>query len=154
MSQEGIKTLGTNRKAYHNFHVDERLECGIELRGTEVKSLRQAHFNFADAYARVRNGELWLIGLHINPFKHGNIYNHEPDRERKLLAHKREIDKLRRRVEEKGFTLVPLSLYLKTGKVKVELGVCRGKKTFDKRETIKEKDLKRDADREIKGRFG
>ena len=153
MSDQGVKILGKNRKAFHNYHVEERLECGIVLQGTEVKSLRQAHFNFSDAYARIRASELWLFGLHINPFAQGNMFNHEPDRERKLLVNRVELEKLQKKTEEKGFTLIPLSLYLKAGKVKVELGLCKGKKNYDKREDIKQKDLKRETDREIRGRF-
>lgn len=153
MSQDPVKVLGKNRKAFHNYHVDEKIECGIVLQGTEVKSLRNAHFNFADAYGRIRNNEMYLIGLHINPFAQGNLFNHEPDRERKLLLHKIEILKLKRKVDEKGFTLIPLELYLKQGKVKVLLGVCRGKKLYDKRHDIKTKDLKRETDREIRGRM-
>jgi SsrA-binding protein len=153
MSQDPVKILGKNRKAFHNYHVDEKIECGIVLQGTEVKSLRNAHFNFADAYGRIRNNEMFLIGLHINPFAQGNLFNHEPDRERKLLLHKIELLKLKRKVDEKGFTLIPLELYLKQGKVKVLLGVCRGKKLYDKRHDIKSKDLKRETDREIRGRM-
>ena len=153
MSQDPVKVLGKNRKAFHNYHVDEKIECGIVLQGTEVKSLRNAHFNFADAYGRIRNNEMYLIGLHINPFAQGNLFNHEPDRERKLLLHRIEILKLKRKVDEKGFTLIPLELYLKQGKVKVLLGVCRGKKLYDKRHDIKTKDLKRETDREIRGRM-
>jgi SsrA-binding protein len=153
MSQDPVKVLGKNRKAYHNYHVDEKIECGIVLFGTEVKSLRKAHFNFADAYGKIRNNELFLVGLHINPFAQGNMFNHEPDRDRKLLLHKQEILKLKRKVDEKGFTLIPLELYLKEGKVKVQLGVCRGKKLYDKRQDIKSKDLKRETDREIRGRL-
>jgi SsrA-binding protein len=146
------KRLARNRRAFHEYTVDEHLEVGIELKGTEVKSMRAGKFAFSDSYARVRDGELWLIGLHITEYSHGNLYNHEPLRERKLLCHAAEIDRLRRRVEEKGFTLVPLEFYLKQGLIKLDLGICKGKKLFDKRESLKQKDLKREMDREIKDR--
>ncbi len=142
--------LGRNRKAFHEYEVVDRLECGIALEGTEVKAVRAHNFNFTDAYARIRGGQLYLIGFHISPYKFGTHENHDPDRERKLLAHADEIQRLRKRVEEKGFTLIPLSIYLKNRKVKVELGVCRGKKLYDKRQTIKQKDQKREVDRELR----
>jgi SsrA-binding protein len=146
------KRLARNRRAFHEYHVDEHLEVGIELKGTEVKSMRAGQFSFSDAYARVEKGELWLIGLHITEYTHGNQYNHDPIRDRKLLAHAKEIDRLRRRVEEKGFTLIPLEFYLKQGLIKLNLGVCKGKKLYDKRESLKQKDLKREMDREMKDR--
>ncbi|NCN06020.1 MAG: SsrA-binding protein SmpB [Spirochaetales bacterium] len=152
MIKEGVKLLGKNRKAYHEYFVDESIECGLALQGTEVKSIRKAHFNFSDSYARIRGGELWLLGFHINPFAQGNMNNHEPDRDRKLLIHSVEREKLRKKVDEKGYTLVPLSLYLKNGLIKLELGVCKGKKNYDKRQVIKQKDLKRETDRELRGR--
>jgi len=148
----GTKLLGKNRKAYFNFEVLDTLETGIVLVGTEVKSIRMAHFNFADSYAEIQQGELWLLAFNINPYTHGNLNNHEATRKRKLLAKRDQINKWRRKVEEKGCTLVPLSLYLKGGLIKVELGLCRGKKTFDKRESIKQKDQKRDSDREMRDR--
>lgn len=148
---EGRKSLARNRRAFHEYIVDEKLEVGIALQGTEVKSMRAGSFSFSDSYARVRQQELWLIGLHISEYSHGNLFNHEPLRDRKLLAHAEEIDRLRRRVEEKGFTLVPLEFYLKQGKVKLELGICRGKKLHDKRETLKQKAQQRDMDREMRG---
>ena len=152
MSTNERSSLARNRRAFHEYHVEERIECGIELRGTEVKSMRMRAFSFSDSYARVRNGQLWLIGLHITEYTHGNIHNHDPDRDRRLLCHTKEIDQLRRRVEEKGFTLVPLEFYLKGGLVKVELGVCKGKKLYDKRETLKRNAQLRDADREMRER--
>ena len=145
--------LARNRRAFHEYIVDERLEVGIELHGTEVKSMRARAFSFADAYGRMRNGELWLIGLHITEYSHGNQFNHEPTRDRKLLAHASEIDRLRRRVEEKGFTLVPLEFFLKQGLIKLDLGVCKGKKLYDKRESLKQKAQKRDMDREMRGQY-
>ena len=149
----GVKVLATNRRARFNYQVEDTLECGLSLAGTEVKSIKAGKFSFSDSYGRVRDDELWLVGFHISPYEHGTIFNHEPDRERKLLAHKREIIRLRRRVDERGFTLVPMKVYLKKGLVKIELGVCRGKKLVDKRATIKERDQKRDAERELRGRF-
>ncbi len=150
---EGKKILADNRKARFNYLVLDSLECGIALQGTEVKSMRAGKFSFTDAYARIRNGELWLVGFHITPYEFGNIFNHEPVRERRLLAHKDEIKRLQRKVDEKGLTLVPLKFYLKGGIVKLELGVCQGKKLHDKRQSIKERDDKRAADREFKQRL-
>jgi SsrA-binding protein len=118
-----------------------------------VKSVKTGQFSFADAYARIREAELWLIGFHITPYEHGNIFNHEADRERKLLVHKREIKRLTRKVDEKGFTLVPLKVYLKRGRIKIDLGLCKGKKTYDKRENIKERDLRRETERNFRIRL-
>jgi SsrA-binding protein len=148
--KSGKKTLALNRKARYNYSVQDTLECGIELRGTEVKSMKERSFSFSDAYARIDNGELWLIGLHVTPYKFGNIYNHEPDRTRKLLVHRQEIKRLSRKVNERGLTLIPLSFYLKKGIVKLELGICRGKRVVDKRQDIKHRDLKRDAERALR----
>ncbi len=145
-----IKTLASNRKARYHFEIEDTFECGIELQGTEVKSIRNGKFSFSDSYGRIRNGELFLIGFHIAPYEQGNIFNHEPERERRLLAHKQEIKRMRRRVEERGFTLVPLKVYLKGGMIKLELGLGRGKKVHDKRESIKQRDLKRDAERQMR----
>ncbi len=145
------KQLARNKKAFHDFSVEETLECGIELQGTEVKSIKAGRFSFADAHARIRADELYLVGLHVSEYDHGNIYNHHPTRERRLLAHKQEIKRLRRRVTEKGYTLLPISVYLNNGLVKVELGLCKGKKLHDKREAIKARDLKREQAREMKG---
>lgn len=145
MADEHVKLLLLNKKARFNYFIDETLECGIELQGTEVKSLRENRFSFGDSYARIKDGQLYLIGFHISPYPFGNLHNHEPERERKLLVHKEEIRKLRKKVEEKGFTLVPIKVYLKNGLIKVELGICRGKKLYDKRETIKQRDLEREA---------
>lgn len=144
------KILARNRRAFHEYLVEEKLEVGIILQGTEVKSMRRGKFSFADAYGRVKNGELWLFGLHISEYTHGNLFNHDPVRNRKLLCHAEEVDRLRRRVEEKGFTLVPLEFYLKQGLIKLELGVCRGKKLYDKRESLKAKDQKREMDRALR----
>ena len=145
--------LGRNKKAYHNFSVSETIECGIALRGTEVKSIKAHHFNFVDSWVEVRNNQLWLKAFQVTPWSHGNIYNHDPVRERRLLAHAAEIEKLRRKIDERGFTLVPLSLYLKSGLIKIEIGLCKGKKTYDKSADIKGRDLAREADREARSRF-
>ncbi|AHC15209.1 SsrA-binding protein SmpB [Salinispira pacifica] len=150
---EGTKLLSKNRRAFHEYHILERYECGIMLAGTEVKSMKSGKYSFVDSYARIKNNELWLVGLHITPYDHGNIHNHEPVRDRKLLVNRDELTKLVRKTDEKGLTLVPLSFYLKGGLVKMELGVCRGKKLHDKRASIKEKDLKRQSEREMRGRI-
>jgi SsrA-binding protein len=150
---EGRKLLAANRRARFNYSVEEALECGIELQGTEVKSFKEGTFSFSDSYAKIENGELWLIGLHVTPYRFGNIHNHDPDRKRKLLVHRKEIKRLTRKTVERGLTLVPLNFYVKNGIIKLELGVCRGKKAVDKREAIKQRDLKRETDRAIKERF-
>jgi SsrA-binding protein len=147
---EAIKVLAENRKARFQYTIDESIECGIVLQGTEVKSIKKGNFSFSDSYGRIKDGELWLIGFHVTPYEQGNIHNHLPDRERKLLVHKQEIKRLARKVDEKGFTLIPLKVYLKNGRVKLELGVCKGKKLSDKREAIKERDLRRETEREFK----
>ena len=149
-TEGGIKILSVNKKARFNFSIEETLECGIALKGTEVKSLRDARFSFADAYAQVSNNELWLIAFHITPYAFGNRVNHDPLRKRKLLAHKKEIIHLRRVTEEKGLTLVPLKFYLKRGIVKCELGIAKGKKLFDKRDDIRKKDQNREFQRDYK----
>ncbi|MEX2442246.1 MAG: SsrA-binding protein SmpB [Alkalispirochaeta sp.] len=146
------KSLARNRRAFHEYTVEEKIEVGIVLEGTEVKSMRGGKFSFSDAYGRVRNGDLWLIGLHIAEYTHGNLFNHDPIRDRKLLAHNTEIDRMRRRVEERGFTLIPLEFYLKQGLIKLEMGICKGKHLYDKRESLKKKQQKRDMDREMRGR--
>jgi SsrA-binding protein len=144
--------LGENRKARHLYIIEETLECGIELKGTEVKSLKAGKFSFTDSFAEIRNGELWLRNFHITPYSHGGVFNHPAERPRRLLAHKKEILKLHKKVKEKGVTLVPLKFYLSRGYVKVEIGVCRGKKLHDKRETIKNRDIQRDMDRSVRMR--
>jgi SsrA-binding protein len=151
--QSGIKILAKNKKAFFNYTVEDKIECGIELKGTEVKSIKNGKFSFSDSYVRIVEDELWLQGFHISAYIHGNIMNHEPERPRRLLAHKQEIKRLKRKTEERGFTLVPLRFYLKRGIVKVEVGLCKGKKQHDKRESIKQKDLKREAAREMKQFF-
>ena len=144
MKKEGIKIITDNRKARHDYHIHENYETGIVLTGTEVKSLRAGKANLRDSYAQFdKNNELYLEHLHISPYEQGNIFNHDPLRRRKLMMHRQELDKLLGKVKEKGFTLVPLKLYFVRGKVKVDLGLATGKKLYDKRQTIKERDLKR-----------
>ena len=143
--QNDEKVLATNRQAFHEYFIEERLEAGIVLQGTEVKSLRQGRANLKDSYALIRKGEIWLLNCHISPYSHGNLNNHDPLRERKLLLHQDEIRRLDRRRRLSGLTLVPLRLYLKRGRVKVELAMARGKKLYDKRESIKRRDLDREA---------
>lgn len=139
-----------NKKAYFNYEVVEELECGISLEGTEVKSIRAGKFSFGDSYVKIKDGSLFIVSLHISPYAFGNINNHDPDRERRLLATKMEIKHLKRKVDEKGFTLVPTKIYSKNNLIKVEIGLCRGKKLHDKRNTIRERDLNREANRIIK----
>ena len=143
--QQGIKTIAQNRKAYHDYFVEEKYECGIALFGTEVKSIRQGKVNLKESWAQVRKGEIWVEGMHISPYEQGNIYNRDPLRAKKLLLHKNEIRKLDGLVMRQGFTLIPLEMYLKDGKVKVQLGLCKGKQLHDKRDSI----AKKDSDREI-----
>lgn len=148
--KRGIKVLAQNKKARHDYFVEDTLECGIALQGTEVKSIRKGQLNLKDSYAQVKNGELLLVGMHVSPYAQGNIYNHDPFRTRKLLAHKREIVRLGRVQQAEGMSLVPLSLYLKDGKVKVELAVAKGKKLYDKRHTIAARDAGREMERRMK----
>jgi SsrA-binding protein len=147
-----IKVITVNRQAYHDYFVERTIEAGIALMGTEIKSIRDGNVNLRGAYAIARNGELWLENAHIAVYEHGNRYNHEPMRNRKLLLHRREIAQLQAKVETKGLTLIPLKLYLKGGKAKIELGLCRGKKLYDKRDAIAERDAKRDIERIIRTR--
>jgi SsrA-binding protein len=143
--EPGERALATNRKAFFHYEVLERAEAGIVLVGTEVKSIRAGGLEFKDAYVDPRGGELLLVGCRIAPYSHGNLMNHAPDRQRKLLLHKREIAKLTGRVVERGLTILPLRAYLKNGRVKLEIGLARGKRAHDKREAIKKKDLEREA---------
>lgn len=144
--QKGIKVIAQNKKAYHDYFVEERIECGIALFGTEVKSIRLGKVNLKESWAQIRKNEVWVEGMHISPYEQGNIYNRDPLRDKKLLLHRNEIRKLDSQVMRQGYTLVPLELYLKDGRVKMELGICRGKQVHDKRDTI----AKRDSDREIR----
>jgi len=146
----GEKVIATNRKAFHDYFVLQKVEAGIALTGTEVKSLREGKVNLKDSYVSFDHGEAFLVGAHISPYSHGNLQNHEPERKRKLLLHRREIDKLFGQVVEKGLTIVPLRLYFKSGKVKAEIAVVRGKKLFDKRESEKRRELDREAEAAMK----
>src|SRR5438132_5467601 len=145
-----VKIISVNRQAYHDYFVERTIEAGVSLVGTEIKSIRDGKVNLRGSYAIARNGELWLENAHIAVYAHGNRYNHEPLRSRKLLLHRREINQLVSRVETKGLTLVPLKLYLKGGRAKIELGLCRGKKLYDKREAIAERDAKREIERAVR----
>jgi SsrA-binding protein len=147
---EKVKIIAVNRKARHDYSVDDSFECGIELLGTEVKSFREGKISFPDAWAELAGGEVWLRSLRVaeNPFS--SIFNHDPDRKKRLLLHREEIKRLTRKVDEKGYTLIPLSFYFKKGRVKVELGLCKGKKNYDKRADIRERDVKRDIAREFR----
>ena len=147
----GHKQIASNRKAWHEYSVLDRIEAGIALVGTEVKSLRAGRVNFLDAFVSIKDREAWLVKLHISPYDFGNRMNHDPLRRRKLLLHDYEILKLEQKVKEKGLTIVPLALYFSRGRVKVELGLCKGKKLHDKRETIAKKDARRDLERSLKG---
>jgi SsrA-binding protein len=140
-----VKTVATNRKAYHDYHIEDRYEAGIVLTGTEIKSIRAGRVNLRDSYARIVDGEVWLVGAHIAPYEQGSRYNHPPKRDRKLLLRKREIARLQGKLETRGYTLVPLRMYLKGSWAKVELALARGKRQYDKRAAI----AKREADREV-----
>ena len=148
-----IKMIAQNKKAYHDYFILEKYEAGIELFGTEVKSLRQGKANLKDSFCSVKAGELFAEGIHISPYEQGNIFNKEPLRVRKLLMHKREIRKLHALIKQDGYTLVPLSVYFKDARVKVEVGLCKGKKLYDKRQAAAEKDAKRQMDRAMKERY-
>jgi SsrA-binding protein len=149
------RTVATNRRARHEYEVLETVEAGLVLRGTEVKSLRAGQVNFKDSYATVRNAEAWLVGCHISPYSHGSDANHDPERDRKLLLHGREITRLLGKTAERGLTLVPLRLYFKDGRAKVELGLARGRKLHDKRAAIREREVRREMDKAARaGRRG
>ena len=150
MDKSGTKQIAANRKAYHDYFVEDRFEAGIALKGTEVKSLRAGTVSMKECFCAVKDGELFVYGMHINPYEKGNIFN--PLRVRKLLMHKREITRLASLAAQKGYSLIPLSLYFKNSKVKVELGLCRGKKIYDKRDSAAEKDSKRLIERSLKER--
>lgn len=150
--QQGIKQAAANRKAFHDYFVLDRYEAGIELFGTEVKSIRAGTLNLKDAYCTVKNGELFVRGMHISPYEKGNIFNRDPDRARRLLMHKQEIRKLNAKVMQEGIALIPLSVYFKDSRVKVEVGLCKGKKLYDKRESDAKRQADRDIDRTLKNR--
>ena len=141
---EGKKIIAENRKARFDYFIEETYECGIALEGTEVKSVKNGNISFPDSFAEIKDGEVWVKNFHISEYAYSSIFNHNPDRPKKLLLHKEEIKRLNRKVEEKGYTLIPIEFYLKNGRVKVALGVCKGKKQYDKRATIKDRDLNRE----------
>ena len=147
---EGHKIIAQNKKAWHEYFVEEKYEAGIALAGTEVKSVRAGTVNLKDSYCSFDNGEIFVLGMHISPYEKGNIFNKDPLRVKKLLLHKSEINKLTGKIKEKGFTIVPLQVYFKDGKAKMEIGLCRGKKLYDKRQDIAKKDMKREAEKEFK----
>lgn len=150
-----MKLVANNKKAYHDYFVDEKIEAGLVLHGTEVKSLRMGKCSIKESFIRIENGEMFVYGMHISPYEKGNIFNKDPLRVKKLLLHKSEINKLTGKIKEKGFTIVPLQVYFRDGKAKMEIGLCRGKKLYDKRQDIAKKDMKREAEKDFKIRnFG
>ena len=152
MAKTEKKLIANNKKAYHDFFIDETYECGIALHGTEVKSMRMGKCSIKEAFVRIEDGEVFVYGMHVSPYEKGNIFNKDPLRVRKLLLHKSEINKLIGKTKEKGMAIVPLKVYFKDGKVKVEIGLARGKKLYDKREAIAKKDQRREAEKEFKVR--
>ena len=150
MAKDSIKLIANNKKAYHDYFIEETYEAGIALHGTEVKSLRMGKCSIKEAFVRIENGEVFVYGMHISPYEKGNIFNKDPLRVKKLLMHRYEINKLMGKIKEKGFTLVPLKVYFKGSLVKVEIGLARGKKLYDKREDIAKKDQRREAEKEFK----
>ena len=150
---DGRKVIAENRKARFDYFIEDTYECRIVLEGTEVKSVKNGDISFPDAFAEITNGEVWVKNFHISEYSFSSIFNHDPDRPKKLLLHAEEIKRLTRRVDEKGCTLIPLDFYLKNGRVKVTLGVCKGKKMYDKRATIKDRDVQRDIQREFAGKL-
>ena len=151
-SKSGIKVIATNRKAARDFHLEERREAGLVLTGTEVKSIRAGRVNLSDGYVQPRDGELWLLNVHIAPYDPSGRFGHEPRRPRKLLLHRHEINRLISRVQERGYTIVPMRLYLKGGRAKVEIALARGKRKYDKRQVIAQRDAQRDIERALKER--
>ena len=150
--KDSVKLVANNKKAWHDYFIDDKIECGIELFGTEVKSIRMGHCSIKEALVRIDKGEVYVYGMHINPYEKGNIFNKDPLRSRKLLLHRSEIDKLEGKIREKGITLVPLQVYFKGSLVKVEIGLARGKKLYDKRADIAKKDQRRELEKEFKVR--
>lgn len=150
--QDDLITVARNKKAYHDYFVVESYEAGIELFGTEVKSVRQGKVNLKDAWCSIEEGEIYVQGMHISPYEFGNIFNRDPMRKRKLLMHKREIQKLFGETKQQGYTLIPLSAYFKKGRLKIQVGLCKGKKNYDKREAIAAKDAKREAERALRNK--
>lgn len=152
MGTNNFRLVANNKKAYHDYFIDDKYETGIELYGTEVKSIRMGKCSIKEAFVRIENGQVYIYGMHISPYEKGNIFNKDPLRQRKLLMHRREIDKLLSKIKEKGFTLVPLQVYFKGSLVKVEIGLARGKKLYDKRDDIAKKDAKREMERSFKAK--
>ena len=152
MGAESIKLIANNKKAYHDYFIEDTYEAGISLHGTEVKSLRMGKCSVKESFVRIENGEVFIYGMHISPYEKGNIFNKDPLRVRKLLLHRYEINKLKGKIQEKGYTLVPLQVYFKGSLVKVEIGLARGKKLYDKRDDLAKKDAKREIDRAFKAR--
>ena len=150
MDKRGTKTAVQNRKAFHDYFVEERYEAGIELSGTEVKSIRAGHANLKDAFCVAKDGELYAYQMHISPYEQGNIFNRDPDRPKRLLMHKREIRRLHDLQKQNGYALIPLSVYFKNSRAKIELGLCKGKKTYDKREAVAKRDAQREMDRAVR----
>lgn len=148
--KDSIKLIANNKKAYHDYFIDEKFECGIELFGTEVKSIRSGKCSIKEAFVRIEKGEVYVFGMHVNPYEKGNIFNKDPLRAKKLLMHRSEINKLEGKIREKGLTLVPLQVYFKGSLVKVEIGLARGKKLYDKRADIAKKDQRREVERDYK----
>ncbi len=153
MGKPGTKQIAANRKAFHDYFIEDKLETGIELAGTEVKSIRQGNVNLKDSFCAVKDGELFLYGMHISPYEKGNIFNKDPRRTRKLLVHKREIWKLQAKAQQDGYAIIPLSLYFSGPRVKVEIALAKGKKLYDKREAAAQRDAKREMDRAARGRY-
>ena len=151
-NKKSVKIIAQNKKAYHDYFVDERYEAGIELFGTEVKSIRAGRVNLKESYCDIKNGEVFAVGMHISPYEQGNVFNRDPLRPKKLLLHKREILKLFGLTAQKGYTLIPLQIYLSGSRVKMEIGLCRGKKLYDKREDMARNDAKRDIERAFRTR--
>ena len=149
---ESVKVVAKNSKAYHDYFIEEKFEAGIELAGTEVKSIRLGHVNLKDSFCHIKDGQMWVIGMHVSPYEKGNIFNKDPLRQRKLLMHKREIMRLFAHIKQDGYSLIPLSVYFKGPRVKLSLGLARGKKLYDKRESAAKRDAKREMDRAMKSR--
>lgn len=150
MANEGMKLIANNKKAYHDYFIEEKYEAGLVLHGTEVKSLRQGKCSIKESFIRIENGEMFIYGMHVSPYEKGNIFNKDPLRPKKLLLHKREIMKLLGKIKEKGYTLVPLQVYFTSGRAKIEIGLARGKKLYDKRDDIAKKDQRRENERDFK----
>ena len=149
MANEGMKLIANNKKAYHDYFIEEKYEAGLVLHGTEVKSLRQGKCSIKESFIRIENGEMFIYDMHVSPYEKGNIFNKDPLRPKKLLLHKREIMKLLGKIKEKGYTLVPLQVYFMSGRAKIEIGLAKGKKLYDKRDSLKKKDIERDIKRNI-----